>query len=253
MPEEYRLAYHIRRAVGPHRDTWVPFTLRPPLVKKLERLETATMPDGTVLSLYRHDGAYSIRVDGAELMSTRRHNSEDALAELVCAPLREQPAARVLIGGLGLGFTLKAALAALASDARVVVAEIMAEVIAWNRNSEYGLSGDALRDARVDLRHADVADVLQRSGGHFDAIMLDVDNGAEPLTTAGNAYLYRDQGIRAAVNALRPNGRVAYWSANRDASFEESLRDAGLNVEVIKTRSHATSGAWHTLFVASRA
>ncbi len=226
--------------------------LSPITVKKLERLETATAPDGTVLTLYRHDGAYSIRVDGVELMSTRRHNSEDALAELVCAPIRERPGVRVLIGGLGLGFTLKAALASLAQDARVVVAEIMAEVITWNMNAEYGLSGDAMRDVRVEMRHADVAEVLERSQGQFDAIMLDVDNGAEPLTTSGNAYLYRDQGIRAAANALRPNGRLAYWSANRDASFEESLRDAGLSVEVIKTRAHSTSGAWHTLFIAGR-
>lgn len=200
--------------------------------------------------LYRHDGAYSIRVDGVDLMSTRRHHSEDTLAELVCLPLRQAKDVRVLIGGLGLGFTLKAALRALAPDARVVVAEIAAEVIGWNMNPDYNLAAAALADGRVDLRHDDVANVLKQSRGQFDAIMLDVDNGAEPLTTSGNAQLYRHVGIQMAVAALRPNGRLAYWSANGDSHFEQSLRDAGLNVEVIRTRAHATSGTWHTLFVA---
>jgi len=219
-------------------------------VKKVEHLDTATTPDGTVLMLYRHDGAYSIRVDGVDLMSTRRHHSEDTLAELVCLPLRQAKDVRVLIGGLGLGFTLKAALRALAPDARVVVAEIAAEVIGWNMNPDYNLAAAALADGRVDLRHDDVANVLKQSRGQFDAIMLDVDNGAEPLTTSGNAQLYRHVGIQMAVAALRPNGRLAYWSANGDSHFEQSLRDAGLNVEVIRTRAHATSGTWHTLFVA---
>jgi len=219
-------------------------------VKKVEHLDTATTPDGTVLMLYRHDGAYSIRVDGVDLMSTRRHHSEDTLAELVCLPLRQAKDVRVLIGGLGLGFTLKAALRTLAPDARVVVAEIAAEVIGWNMNPDYNLAAAALADGRVDLRHDDVANVLKQSRGQFDAIMLDVDNGAEPLTTSGNAQLYRHVGIQMAVAALRPNGRLAYWSANGDSHFEQSLRDAGLSVEVIRTRAHATSGAWHTLFVA---
>ena len=200
--------------------------------------------------LYRHDGAYSIRVDGVELMSTRRHHSEDALAERVCLPLQYSKDVRVLIGGLGLGFTLKAALRSLAPDARVIVAEIVAEVIGWNMNPAYALAFAALSDVRVDLRHNDVANVLKENVGQFDAIMLDVDNGAEPLTTSGNAQLYRHNGIRLAVAALRPTGRLAYWSANADSHFEESLRDAGLNVEVIRTRAHATSGAWHTLFLA---
>ena len=219
-------------------------------MKKVEHLDTATTPDGTVLMLYRHDGAYSIRVDGVDLMSTRRHHSEDTLAELVCLPLRQAKDVRVLIGGLGLGFTLKAALRTLAPDARVVVAEIAAEVIGWNMNPDYNLAAAALADERVDLRHDDVANVLKQSRGQFDAIMLDVDNGAEPLTTSGNAQLYRHVGIQMAVAALRPNGRLAYWSANGDSHFEQSLRDAGLSVEVIRTRAHVTSGAWHTLFVA---
>jgi spermidine synthase len=217
-------------------------------MKPVERLEQATAPDGTVLALYRHDGAYAIRVDGVELMSTRRHHSEDRLAELTCAPLSDVEGARVLIGGLGLGFTLKAALELLAPSATVVVAEIVADVIEWNR--KYGLSGAALKDARVDLRHDDVANVLRKHPGMFDAIILDVDNGADALTNAGNAQLYRMDGIRMAKHALRPGGRLAYWSASDDRKFERLLRGAGLAVEVVKVRAHATSGGFYTLFVA---
>ncbi|WP_420124956.1 spermidine synthase [Longimicrobium sp.] len=222
-------------------------------MKRVERLGEAVAPDGSVLTLYRHDGAYSIRVGAHELMSTRRHHSEDVLAELVCAPLAEQEGARVLIGGLGLGFTLRTALGLLAADAQVVVAEIVDEVIRWNRNPDYALAADALADPRVDLRHDDVANVLQANPGGFDAIMLDVDNGAAPLTTRGNAGLYRAQGIRRAAAALRPGGRLAYWSADPDAAFEKALRGAGLTVQVERVRAHPTLKSWHTIFVARRA
>lgn len=222
-------------------------------MKKIERLDATTTPDGTVLTLYRHDGAYAIRVGGVELMSTRRHHSEDRLAELVCAPLQATPGARALVGGLGLGFTLTAALRILPADAQVVVAELVAGIISWNENPDYALAGAALRDTRVDLRHADVVTVLEENPGAFDAIMLDVDNGAEPLSTAANAPLYRIAGIRMASAALRPGGRIAYWSAGDDPTFATALRDAGLLVEVARARAHATSGGWHTLFVARAA
>lgn len=229
-------------------------------MKPFERLDAAAAPDGTVLTLYRHDGAYVIRVGDVELMSTRRHRSEEALAERVCGPLRDRPGARVLVGGLGFGYTLRAALALLAADARVVVAEVVAQVIAWNRNPAYPLAGAALQDPRVDLRHADVADVLRASAGGggasagtFDAVLLDVDNGADALTTAGNARLYGAAGIAAAVAALRPDGRLAYWSADPDAAFERALRRAGLAVEATRVRAHAAGGPRHTLLVARRA
>jgi spermidine synthase len=219
-------------------------------VKPVERLEQATAPDGTVLTLYRHDGAYTIRVDGVELMSTRRHHSEDKLAELACTPLRDVANARVLIGGLGLGFTLRAALEALGPDAAVVVVEIIADVIEWNR--KYRLGHAALDDPRVDLRHDDVANVLRENPGMFDAIILDVDNGADALTTAGNARLYSCAGIGMAKAALRPNGCLAYWSASDDRKFERMLRGAGFAVEVVKVRAHSTSGGFYTLFIADR-
>ena len=219
-------------------------------MKRTERLGTATTPDGTVLTLMRHDGAYSIQAGGVELMSTRRHLSEQRFADVACAPLAEVAGARVLIGGLGLGFTLRAALRVLGPDAEVVVVELVAAVIEWNRHAEYGLAADALADARVTVRHADVADVLRASPRTFDAILLDVDNGAESLTTAGNAALYGDAGIRAAVAALRSNGRLAYWSAGADPVFETALRRAGLGVQVERVRAHASGGARHTLFIA---
>ena len=221
-------------------------------MKRLERLGQATAPDGSVLMLHRHDGDYYIRVGGEDLMSTRRFHSEEKLAEVVCLPLREAAAPRVLIGGLGLGFTLKAALRLLPADAHVTVAEIVGEIIAWNRNPEYALAGAAMDDPRVTVLHDDVANVLREGRGAYDAIMLDVDNGAEAMTTKGNAALYRSRGVKQAVDALRPGGRVAYWSADDDPRFAALLRGAGLAVETVKVRAHATSGSMHTLLVGRR-
>lgn len=220
-------------------------------MKKLERLAEARTPDGTVLALFRHDGDYVIRADGAELMSTRHHHSEDRLAELACAPLRHRADARVLIGGLGFGFTLKAALRILPAGAQVVVVELVRAVIDWNERPDYDLAGAALRDPRVTLRHADVAQELRESAGAFDAIMLDVDNGPDPMTTSGNGALYGDAGVRMAAAALRPAGRLLYWSAQDDRAFERTLRRAGLTVETSRVWSHGTSGTLHTLFVAT--
>ncbi len=215
----------------------------------MELLDEAKAPDGTVLKLYRHDGAYTIRVNNIELMSTRRHHSEDRLAELVCEPIRTLKGTRVLIGGLGLGFTLRAALGTLASDASVVVCELVPKVADWNRNTEYPLAHEALVDHRVDLRVTDVAKVLRNPEGAFDAIMMDVDNGAESFTTRGNGALYAGAGVMMAVGALRPNGRIAYWSANEDSRLVHTMREAGLHVETHTVRAHTTSGAWHTIYV----
>lgn len=218
-------------------------------VKKRERLATATAPDGTVLTLWRHDDAYAIRAEGADLMSTRRSHSEERLAEVACRPLREVGGARVLIGGLGLGFTLRAALRVLPADARVIVAEIVPEIIDWNRNVAYNLARDALQDPRLEVLCTDVANVLRASPGAFHAILLDVDNGPEALTTAGNAALYSAEGVRMTVRALRPGGRLAFWSAGRDPRFAGVLRGAGLSVETVEVRAHRTSGGRHTLLV----
>ncbi len=219
-------------------------------MKPYERLGEARTPDGSILALYRHDGAYLIRADGVELMSTRRHHSEDRLAELACEPLRNTPGARVLIGGLGLGFTLRAALRVLPADAEVVVAEFLAEVIAWNANPEYDLSAEAMRDPRVRVVQDDVVNVLQGSPGAFDAIMLDTDNGPDGMLMTENTRLYTAKGVVATVAALRAGGTIVYWSVGDDPRFARTLRHVGLTVEAEKSRAHQTSGPLHTLYIA---
>jgi spermidine synthase len=159
-------------------------------MKPHEKLGVALTPNGTLITLYRHDGDYLIVADGVELMSTRRHLSEDTLAELACTPLRNVPAARVLIGGLGLGFTLRSALRLLRHDATLTVAELVAEVIEWNADPGFGLSVDALQDPRVRVVHDDVIAVIRRSAATFDAIMLDTDNGPDGMLISENMSLY---------------------------------------------------------------
>ncbi len=220
-------------------------------MKPLERLGDAKTPDGTLLQLYRHDGAYLIRADGVELMSTRRHLSEDKLAEVACGPLKTRRGVRVLIGGLGLGFTLREALRHLGPDAEVVVAELVAEVIEWNANPDYALSAEAMADPRVRIVHDDVSNVLRKNAGGFDAIMLDTDNGPEGMIMKENSRLYAVRGIANTMAALRSGGTIAYWSVGDDPDFERSLRNAGLEVKAMKVRAHATSGPFHTLYIAT--
>jgi spermidine synthase len=222
-------------------------------VKPLEKLGEARTPDGTVMVLYRHDGAYLIRADGVELMSTRRHLSEDRLAEVACAPLATRPKARVLIGGLGLGFTLRAALHQLRPDAEVVVAELMQAVIDWNANPDYALSAKAMADPRVTIVRDDVRRVLKANPNGFDAIMLDTDNGPEGMIMRENGKLYGVHGVITTVAALKDNGILAYWSVGDDPDFARQLEHVGLRVETVRVRAHATSGPWHTLYVTRRA
>ena len=220
-------------------------------MKPFERLAEARTPNGTVIALYRHDGGYLIRADGLDLMSTRRHLSEDRLAEVACSQLREAPRARVLIGGLGLGFTLRTALRHLREDAEVVVAELLAEVIAWNQDPRYGLSVDAMRDPRVRVLQDDVVDVLRANPAAFDAIMLDTDNGPDGMLMSENARLYAARGIEVTVAALRAGGSIVYWSVGDDPKFAGMLRASGLAVRTLHVRAHATAGPMHTLYVAT--
>ncbi len=221
-------------------------------MKPFERLGEAVAPDGTRLALYRHDGDYTIRVDGVELMSTRRHASEDALATLGCDGLVDRADARVLIGGLGLGFTLRAALGVLPADARVVVVELLDEVIRWNRDPDWAIAVDVLADPRTELRRGDVAHALRHEPAAYDAILLDVDNGAEAMTTRGNRGLYSDKGVRTAIAALRPGGRLAYWAAVPEPAFVRVLRRNGLTVEEHTVRARAGGkGAAHVVYVAT--
>jgi spermidine synthase len=220
-------------------------------MKPLERLGEAQTPNGSRLVLYRHDGAYLIRADGVELMSTRRHLSEDRLAEVACAPLKEAPRARVLIGGLGLGFTLRAALRQLREDADVVVAELLAEVIAWNADPRFELSAEAMADPRVHVVHDDVMNVLRANPEGFDAIMLDTDNGPDGMLMSENAALYSAGGIRLTMAALRRGGSIVYWSVGDDPRFAGGLRASGMAVSAMRVRAHDTTGPMHTLYVAT--
>lgn len=208
----------------------------------------AVTPDGHTLTLHERDGAFSIRVDGVELMSTRQHHSEERLAELACEHVRGKTGARVLVGGLGMGFTLRAALASLRPDARVTVAELVPAVIAWNTEPAYGLGADALADPRVEIVTADVADVIARRSG-FDVIMLDVDNGADGLTSASNDGLYSAAGLAAAKAALAPGGCLAVWSATDDPAFTRRMERSGFAVTAEHARLHAGGGSRASLFI----
>lgn len=221
-------------------------------MKPFVRLGETRTPHGTRLELFRHDGAYLIRANGIELMSSRRHLSEDRLAELACSPFADSPLATVLIGGLGLGFTLRAALKALRADAQVIVAELIAEVIEWNANAEYDLSAAAMADPRVRIVQDDVLKVLHENPGTYDAIMLDTDNGPDGMLMSENASLYSDWGISITMQALRPGGRIAYWSVAEDRSFVGALQRAGLSVHAERVRAHDTAGPMHEIYVATR-
>ena len=218
-------------------------------MKKWIAVDQALTPDGNTISLHEHDGSYMIRVDGVPLMSTRQHASEEKLAQLACAHVRGIRNARVLIGGLGFGFTLKAALATAGADATVVVAEILGAVIAWNRNTALPLAADALADPRVTVLQEDVGEAIREGRGSFDAIILDVDNGPAALSTDCNRRLYDPSGLRNIRDALRPGGCLALWSVAPDPAFERRMTQAGFRVEVQRCRSHVSSGRWHTLFL----
>jgi len=222
------------------------------LMKPIVLLDRSATPDGTPITLHEHDGEKSIRVGGVELMSSRQHHSEERLAQLGCAGLRESPRVVVLIGGLGLGFTLRETLRQVAADATVVVAELVPAVIAWNRAPGLGLAADVIDDPRVVLVTGDVADVMAGSRGRFDSIMLDVDNGAAGLTAATNAWLYAATGLGAARAALKPGGRLAVWSAGDDRRFAARLEEAGFAVEVVRARTHPTGGGWNSIFLGTR-
>lgn len=219
-------------------------------------LDSAKIPgDGTELRLYVRGDEHSITIAGnsGELMGSRMHGSEDALAQLACARIAHSPAPTLLIGGLGLGFTLAAALRHLDESARVQVAELVPAVVQWNRTLLGHHAGHPLRDPRVSVHEGDVALLLKTSAHAYDAILLDVDNGPEGLTRHDNNWLYSVAGLEAAFQALRPDGVLAVWSAGPDATFGERLRQLGFEVEERRVRAHATrKGAVHTIWLAGR-
>jgi spermidine synthase len=219
-------------------------------------LGTAAIPGTkTELRLYQSGELFSIKVPGrGDLMNSRMHGSERALAELACERLRDEAKPRVLIGGLGMGFTLAAALEALGPEAEVVVAELVPEVVEWNRTLIGAPAGAPLTDPRSKVYIGDVADVIRREPGGFDAILMDVDNGPEALVRRENDWLYAPAGLRATRDALRPNGVLAVWSASPDSLFSVRLKQTGFAVREHVVRPHrAGKGPRHHIWVASRA
>jgi spermidine synthase len=199
-------------------------------------LESAEVPDGSELRLYQRGGHFMIRAAGTELMASHNYRSEEALASLACQRVGQQRRVRFLVGGLGMGYTLAAALRQLRSDAEVVVAEIVPDVVRWNREHFGHLAAYPLEDERVRVHQGDVANLLRDSRDEFDAILLDVDNGPEGLTRMKNDWLYASAGLHNARMALRRNGILAVWSAGDDDTFSARLRQAGFEIEVCRAR-----------------
>jgi spermidine synthase len=215
-------------------------------------LDTAQIPGGGELRLKRRGGEFSIMLGDNELMNSRLGGSEEALATLSGARIRARPNPRMLIGGLGMGFTLRAALAVLGATARVDVAELVPAVVAWARGPMAEVFGDSLTDARVKVKEADVGRVIRAGRGVYDAILLDVDNGPDGLTCAANDGLYDMQGLRAAFIALRPGGVLSVWSSGPDRAFAGRLGKAGFTVEEVKARAKGAGGARHIIWIATR-
>jgi spermidine synthase len=217
-------------------------------------IHTASIPgEGAELGLYQRGEDYFIKiVGGQDLMNTRAHASEDALGVIACKGLRERPRARVLIGGLGMGFTLSAVLKTLDTDAEVVVAEIVPGVVEWNQGALGSFSGRPLEDPRTQVETVDVTLLVKNERVGFDAIVLDVDNGPDGLTRASNQWLYSKAGLSAAFAALRPGGALAIWSAGPDKAFTKRLRAVPFSVEEVAVRAHGGKGARHVIWVARR-
>ncbi|MGA7800474.1 MAG: hypothetical protein WCC36_06655 [Gammaproteobacteria bacterium] len=217
-------------------------------------LDSAPVPGGGgELRLYRRGDEFSIKIVGrGELMNSRVHGSEDTLAEQSCARLACRTAPRLLIGGLGMGFTLAAALRHVGDQAEIVVAELVPAVVAWNKGPLGEPAGHPLEDPRVTVHEADVARLLRTGQQAYDAILLDVDNGPEGLTRKENDWLYTVDGLAAAYAALRPQGVLGVWSAGPDPHFLQRLRKVGFEVEEMLVRAHGSKGARHVIWFARR-
>jgi spermidine synthase len=217
-----------------------------------ELIDTAAIPGGGTLRLFRRGDDWTILLDdpiiGGDLMNSRQFGSEEALAELACTGLK--PGARVLIGGLGMGFTLRKALQLLPPTAEVGVAELVPAVIGWARGPMAALHGGSLDDPRVTLRDGDVGDAL--AAGPWDAVLLDVDNGPDGLVRAENDRLYSAAGLEAARAALTPGGVLAIWSAAPDGRFVARLKRARFAVEEVAVRARGTKGPRHVIWLARR-
>ncbi len=215
-------------------------------------LDRAAIPGGGELTLAQRARDFAIRVGRDELMSSMAHGSEDALARLAFAHLGARPQRQVLIGGLGMGFTLAAALRDAGPDDRLTVAELIPAVVAWNRGPLAHLAGNPLSDPRVEVHTGNIAELLRSQRAAYDLILLDVDNGPSALTTDANHWLYGGVGLSAAFAALRKGGVLAIWSAGHDPAFTKRLRATGFHVELAEGRAHGTRGARFPIWLAAR-
>jgi spermidine synthase len=223
-------------------------------VKYLQVLGETTAPDGSTLRLMRRNNEFIILANGKPLMSSAMYGSEEALATFACRNARKLEEPCVLIGGLGMGFTLRATLDILPPEAQVVVAELLPAVVDWNRGELGPLASHPLKDSRVQVEIGDVALTLRSNTARFDAILLDVDNGPTAFTSTDNNWLYADRGIASAFAALKKDGILAVWSAREDSKFEKRLRYGGFAVEVEQVRGRLKRGGpHHTIFVAKKA
>ncbi len=215
-----------------------------------ELLGVAAVPGGDELKLFRRGADFMIVLDRNELMNSRMSGSEEALATIACERLAGRRAPHLLIGGYGMGFTLRAALSALGPDATVTVAELVPEIIAWAKGPMAELTGGCLADSRVRVIEGDVADVIAEGRRAYDAILLDVDNGPDGLTRKGNDRLYSLEGLGAAKAALRPGGILAVWSAAPDPAFTRRLSKAGFAVQELAVRARQNGkGPRHVIWL----
>jgi spermidine synthase len=234
--------------------TWAAFREVEAAVIPWSLIDTARVPgENAELRLMRRGAEFSIRLGQNELMNSRLGGSEEALATMACEKIRARKRPRLLIGGLGMGFTLRAALAVLGIEARIVVAELVPAVTAWARGPMADVFGNSLTDPRVLVRDADVGEVIRHEPSAFDAILLDVDNGPAGLTRPANDGLYDLAGLSAARAALHPGGVLAVWSCGPDASFTGRLHKAGFDADEVRVRANgARGGARHVIWIATR-
>jgi spermidine synthase len=218
------------------------------------QIDTARVPGADVeLRLMRRGAEFSMMLGQNELMNSRLSGSEEALATLACRRIEAVKRANLLIGGLGMGFTLRAALAVLGTDARITVAELVPAVIAWARGPMTNIFADSLDDPRASILNADVIEVIQSHPSAFDAILLDVDNGPEGLIRKANDALYDPKGLKAVRRALRRSGVLAVWSSGPHPLFSKRLRDAGFDVDEVAVRATAKRrGARHVIWFATK-
>jgi len=233
---------------------WKNLLLKEKRVIPWEELDRAEIPGHAgEITLLKRGAEFSIRTAGTELMNSRRHGSEELMAKLTCNRMNRKSSCRILIGGLGMGYTLAAALERSMSDTRITVSELIPAVVRWNRDQLGHLAGMPVNDPRVLVEERDVAETIGEQKSAWDAILLDVDNGPEGLTRKANEGLYRRSGLKAAFSALRPGGILAVWSSQADEGFTRRLKHCGFRTEIATVSARKPGkGGRHTIWIAGK-